>query len=118
MNSFVSFSDQLNRKLKTDVKLIAEVEQHDISELVYTDPFRLRQVYSNLLGNAIKFTVKGAIRYGYKLDGGNLLFYVKDTGIGISEADQKLYSPDSGRSLIRASDTAVVPVSGLLFPRI
>lgn len=87
---FVSFSDQLNRKLKTDVKLIAEVEQNDISELVYTDPFRLRQVYSNLLGNAIKFTVKGAIRYGYKLDGGNLLFYVKDTGIGISEADQKV----------------------------
>lgn len=56
------------------------------------DPARLRQVFHNLLGNAIKFTDKGWVnltaRYGEQP--GEFHFDVRDTGIGISEEDQEL----------------------------
>ncbi|MCF8345562.1 MAG: response regulator [Bacteroidales bacterium] len=52
------------------------------------DPFRLRQVISNLVNNAIKYTVKGKIEIGVEVmeeHKGNiqLLFWIEDTGIGI-----------------------------------
>ncbi len=50
-----------------------------------TDANRLRQVLINLLTNACKFTKKGSITFGYELLDEELLFYVKDTGIGISK---------------------------------
>jgi signal transduction histidine kinase len=55
---------------------------------VFTDAVRLKQVLSNLISNAIKFTHKGSIHFGYVLKDKDLEFYVKDTGIGISR-DQK-----------------------------
>lgn len=55
--------------------------------LVYTDADRLRQILVNLLDNAIKFTEKGKVEYGYSLyNDSELLFYVKDSGIGIEPA--------------------------------
>ena len=57
--------------------------------LIMTDPLRLKQVLVNLLGNSIKFTESGSIEFGYTLSSNKtLLFYVKDTGIGISEKNQ------------------------------
>ncbi len=51
---------------------------------IFTDIGRLRQIISNLLNNAIKFTQQGSIRFGCKKkDDQTLLFYVSDTGIGI-----------------------------------
>jgi len=53
---------------------------------IHTDPHRIRQILSNLLGNAIKFTKEGSIEFGYNLHGANqIIFYVKDTGVGIPE---------------------------------
>jgi signal transduction histidine kinase/ligand-binding sensor domain-containing protein/CheY-like chemotaxis protein len=49
------------------------------------DEIRLKQVVSNLLSNAIKFTDTGSIEFGVYDISDVLTFYVKDTGIGISE---------------------------------
>ncbi|MBM3434779.1 MAG: response regulator [Bacteroidetes bacterium] len=55
--------------------------------IIFTDPFRLKQVLSNLLDNAIKFTNQGFIHIGYSITGSKsdkkIKFYVKDSGIGI-----------------------------------
>ena len=48
------------------------------------DPFRLRQVLLNLLGNAIKFTEQGRVELQLVEQDGLLLIRVKDTGIGIA----------------------------------
>lgn len=56
-----------------------------VSEYIYTDPTRLRQIISNLIGNAIKFTEGGAITLHYYVEDQQLIFRVTDTGIGISE---------------------------------
>ena len=56
-----------------------------------TDGNRVTQVFSNLIGNALKHTSNGTISYGYRLinDGQEVEFYVSDTGSGIAEEDQK-----------------------------
>lgn len=54
------------------------------SALLTADTTRLYQVLNNLLNNAIKFTKSGEVVFGYKVENESLLFFVKDTGIGIS----------------------------------
>jgi CheY-like chemotaxis protein len=54
--------------------------------VIATDPNRIRQIMSNLLGNAIKFTKEGFIEFGFLLPSPRTVqFYVKDSGIGIPE---------------------------------
>ena len=51
--------------------------------IILTDCAKLIQILTNLVNNALKFTVKGEIEIGYKRVNGTLEFYVKDSGIGI-----------------------------------
>lgn len=51
--------------------------------IIHTERNRLTQVITNLLNNAMKFTTRGSIRFGYRQEGNMLHFYVKDTGCGI-----------------------------------
>ncbi len=65
--------------------------------LLKTDPYRLQQILANLLDNAIKFTVSGYVEFGYSimpaqntgLRSGTILFFVKDSGIGIAKKDKE-----------------------------
>lgn len=58
---------------------------------IYADHFRLQQVLSNLLNNAVKFTCTGSIEFGYfGNESGQLVFFVKDTGIGIQPGMQSI----------------------------
>src|SRR5690242_15202843 len=79
------------RAREKHLELIADVPA-DLPVLVRGDPTRLRQVLTNLIGNAIKFTEEGEIVVRAALAGDaagavRVRFAVRDTGIGIS-ADQ------------------------------
>lgn len=76
----------VRRRLKAGVVLefIPEVTECHVQ----TEKNRLSQVLINLLINATKFTSAGSITFGYKIRGEELYFYVKDTGLGISQEDQ------------------------------
>lgn len=52
---------------------------------ITSDKNRLIQVLSNLVGNSFKFTKKGTVNLGYLFESDRVHFYVRDTGIGISE---------------------------------
>jgi PAS domain S-box-containing protein len=92
-----SIFDQLNILFKSSmvfrnkdgIKLIPVTTLPDNMSIV-SDPDRLRQVLINLVGNAIKFTEKGLVEFGYYCKGNELEFYVRDTGIGISPEKQKV----------------------------
>jgi len=65
-----------------------------LPETVNTDPIRLRQIIYNILGNAIKFTEKGEVNMQVEADETHLILTVRDSGIGLSEAQQKtLFRP-------------------------
>jgi PAS domain S-box-containing protein len=74
-----------------DVELV--LARHDCEKELHTitDPQRLRQIITNLIGNALKFTSKGRVEFGCVLQNdGKILFSVSDTGIGIPEEKMDL----------------------------
>jgi PAS domain S-box-containing protein len=52
--------------------------------LVFTDRTKVEAALSNLIFNAIKFTNCGEVIFGSYMDAENMVFYVKDTGVGIA----------------------------------
>lgn len=80
-------AERKSLKLITDFVLSGQ-------KYVEGDPFRLKQILYNLLGNAIKFTTEGEVSLSafYKRQGERLhfTFMVKDTGIGLNEDETKL----------------------------
>ncbi|NOX92442.1 MAG: response regulator [Gammaproteobacteria bacterium] len=70
--------------------------QFPIPGWINTDPTRLKQILINLCSNAIKFTKNGGISISiqYLADSNQMQFTVTDTGIGISEKEQKkIFTP-------------------------
>ncbi len=57
---------------------------------LHTDPLRLKQILTNLLSNALKFTVQGGITLRVEPAGSQLLFHVQDSGPGIAAEAQEL----------------------------
>jgi len=70
-----------------EIKLIKKSPSKSFE--VITDPKRFKQIFANLLDNALKFTEKGVIEFGYTVEGNNLLCFVKDTGIGFTKEESK-----------------------------
>ena len=85
-----------------DQKKIALVTESASTPIRMTsDIDKARQILVNLAGNAVKFTERGEVRLALQLDGGDVRFEVRDTGIGIAPQDlQRLFRPftqlDSG----------------------
>ena len=78
--------ERLNEN-KTGVELILNLYGSGNQKYLVTDSRKLKQILMNLLRNALKFTHKGSIEFGFTeiVDSGKsfIQFYVKDTGIGI-----------------------------------
>ena len=68
----------------------------ELSQRIYSDPARLRQVIDNLLTNAIKYTERGGISINAELlrDAGLLRIEIADTGVGIDPDEMsRLFEP-------------------------
>jgi CheY-like chemotaxis protein len=66
----------------------------EVPRFIRGDALRLRQVLSNLVGNAVKFTSNGSITLTLGARGDQLRFEVTDTGVGIApEAQASLFKP-------------------------
>ncbi|WP_455498077.1 ATP-binding protein [Coprobacter sp.] len=71
-----------------DIKLLFTKKQD--SCFMHTEKNRLQQILTNLINNAIKFTQKGTISFGYEFPGSSIIrFFVSDTGCGIPQAQQQ-----------------------------
>ncbi|MDQ1140479.1 hybrid sensor histidine kinase/response regulator [Pedobacter agri] len=75
---------------KKSLRLVTNLDLGDV-EVVKGDAFRLKQILFNLLGNAVKFTLKGEINLNVsckkQMDNLHFHFTIKDTGIGFEEKD-------------------------------
>ena len=59
-------------------------------KVVSADPVRLKQVLTNLVSNAVKFTEKGFVRITVSANGDRFRFEVQDSGIGFSEQERQV----------------------------
>lgn len=74
-----------------EVDLVVDALGQSENFIINSDQTRIRQILSNLLHNAIKFTNKGFIKFGFKkINTKQIAFYVQDTGVGIDKEQQKL----------------------------
>ncbi len=87
--------DSLQQSAKeNNTKIILEYDESIPGHLM-SDPLKLSQIFMNLVGNALKFTKDGEVKVIAQLlkkieDDVTLYFEVQDTGIGISEEQQKV----------------------------
>lgn len=85
----VHINDLLNGLLhtfknkKSDLSLSLKKGRPDNNCIIKTDKIKLHKILTILLDNAFKFTEKGFIEFGYHTKESDLIFFVKDTGIGI-----------------------------------
>jgi PAS domain S-box-containing protein len=69
------------------LKLMTEIDPK--LELLQSGKLYVREVLQNFITNSIKYTVKGSVTIGAKSAAKGVLFYITDTGIGISKSDQE-----------------------------
>lgn len=65
-----------------EFRLTQQINNEDIA--LNSDLYRIKQIFNNLIGNALKFTKEGYIEVGYEVNEHDVIFHVKDTGIGIA----------------------------------
>jgi signal transduction histidine kinase/DNA-binding LacI/PurR family transcriptional regulator/AraC-like DNA-binding protein len=74
------------------VELLLKIPTH--LPVLHADPVRLRQIFMNLLSNALKFTHQGSIILGAEVQLPHIHFWVSDTGPGIlPELQERIFEP-------------------------
>lgn len=81
LNNILHLHSHTSQQKDIELKVYKGLIDNNANVLV--DDFRLAQVLNNLVNNAIKFTEKGTIKFGYEKFGHTLQFFVIDTGKGI-----------------------------------
>jgi len=91
---YYTFSSVKRKRNKENVELRYKFEIGTKDVFVKTDPVRFKQIMTNLLDNALKFTDKGFVEFGFKVlktDSKEVVeCFVNDSGIGISEKNQEV----------------------------
>ncbi|GAB4314652.1 MAG: hybrid sensor histidine kinase/response regulator transcription factor [Bacteroidales bacterium] len=88
---YYTFNEMLKMRGKNNVELRIAPHCRNSELVVLTDPTRLKQIFSNLINNAIKFTDEGFIEIGFTHEfPDKIQFYVQDTGIGIPYDKQRI----------------------------
>lgn len=95
LNQIMDEMLELSNKEKTnfnkeEIEILLHKDLPDDESMILFDGKRLKQVLTNLLNNALKFTKKGFIQFGYRLvNNERLQFYIRDTGIGMTKEQQQ-----------------------------
>ncbi len=85
----------------SEVKIKTKVDEHNTQ--VFGDKEKIKQVLINLVSNAVKYSVKGAVYIKTSSNNGKVIISVKDSGYGIAKSDiprifERFYRVDKARS--------------------
>lgn len=92
LNTFIrsmvsSLEHELESAGRKEIKLKPVIDRSTTAVYQYIDELRLSQIFNNLVNNAIKFTDRGEIEYGYRINREEnrytITYFVTDTGQGI-----------------------------------
>ncbi len=86
--------DMAKIKAKEMDKELLEIQYSQLQEeeikVVSIDKMRITEIFERLIENAIKFTSQGGIQIGHKLMTQKIVFFVKDSGIGVPKEKHKI----------------------------
>ncbi|MCB2195125.1 MAG: response regulator [Bacteroidetes bacterium] len=90
-DAFSEYNEIITATGKKNIKLVLDNDINS-SSFINSDANHIKKILHNLLDNAVKFTEEGEIHIGYKIPHTvkepHVLFYVKDSGIGLSTEQQ------------------------------
>ena len=84
------FDEEKKSMNKDKIDIILSIPEQQEDKVIISDHGKIKQIFTNLIDNALKFTLKGEIEIGFFIKNDYVNFFVSDTGIGISEEDQKI----------------------------
>jgi PAS domain S-box-containing protein len=77
-----------------DASINLSINSEGMPDFILSDPTKLKQILSNLVSNAIKFSNNGEVNIGCELKEDNLHLWIKDSGIGIDkDRISRLFDP-------------------------
>jgi PAS domain S-box-containing protein len=85
VSEVVDEARQIIRRNEKPLLLNVKNQFEETTDLIFTDRIWLKRVLSHLMDNAVKFTLNGTIEFLYFRENEDLVFKIKDTGIGISK---------------------------------
>ena len=84
------FSPFIESKNKSHLQFFVEKSLNDDDCSIYTDKSKIKQVLLYIINNAIKYTDKGEVKFGYEINDATIQFFISDTGIGIPDCDKEI----------------------------
>ncbi|NVO12222.1 MAG: PAS domain S-box protein [Bacteroidales bacterium] len=84
------YNTNIATEINKPIELVIDKEKSYEQVIINTDKKRFSQIIDILLSNAIKYTNDGHINIGFNIDYENIVFYIKDTGIGIPPDEYKV----------------------------
>jgi PAS domain S-box-containing protein len=85
VNEIIEDARQVIRRNEKSIILNVKNHFQDNGDLIFTDRIWLKRVLNHLMDNAVKFTLDGSIEFSYMRENDNVVFKIKDTGIGINK---------------------------------
>jgi len=83
--------NEQERLNKNHLSLVLNLPERPEFIYIESDELRFKQVFTNLVSNALKFTHRGSVELGFFIGNKNeVIFFVKDTGIGVSKENHHL----------------------------
>ena len=76
-------------EMKKNLELKLQLPENAKTIAMQADADKIRQVMTNFISNAIKYTQEGYVEFGFEVHKNTIIFYVEDSGMGISEAEQQ-----------------------------
>jgi len=85
VNEIIEEARQDIRRNEKSIILNVKNQFEENGDLIFTDRIWLKRVLTHLMDNAVKFTLDGSIEFSYLKENENIVFKIKDTGIGIKK---------------------------------
>lgn len=85
VNEVIEEAKQVIRRNEKSITLNVKNQFETNGDLIFTDKIWLKRVLSHLMDNALKFTLDGSVELSYYKENEDILFKIKDTGIGINK---------------------------------
>jgi CheY-like chemotaxis protein/two-component sensor histidine kinase len=85
VNEIIEEARQMIRRNDKPILLNLKTSPDDIIEFIFTDRIWLKRVLNHLMDNAVKFTLDGSIEFSYIKVNNDIVFTIRDTGIGINK---------------------------------